>query len=62
MVFLNMVRCKCRALPMQCVHMWSNISAEPFWHNVLTHGQMLVLGLSDKMRSDVSAGHDFLIR
>ena len=47
---------------MRCVRTWSDISVEPFWRDVFTHGQMWVMGISDKMRSDVNAGHAFLIR
>ena len=40
--------------------MRSDVGAEPFWSDVFTHGQMRVLGLSDKMRSNVRFGQAIL--
>ena len=38
-----------------------DVSADPFRCDVLAHDRIKVLSLSDKMRSDVSAGRAFLI-
>ena len=39
-ICLHMVRCKSEVILALCVYTWLDISAEPFWRGVFTHGQI----------------------